>query len=157
MAIRVPSLSRQTIARTLDKLSPLLLVPLMSNFSHAVSSSVLSSRALASALQAAGIQRLHNLQSATPRVRAVLDKLASRLPNVRLNVEEIAIVRAVIEFYIGLVLQLLMANDRPRRTRRTPPPSFRRRDVLTHLLFLPVRHAHRTRIGVFLPPSLIAR
>jgi hypothetical protein len=154
MAIRVPSLPRPDIVRALGGLNPVTLVPLVGSLSRAVNTGVASSRELAAALQAAGAQRLSELQSAAPRVRATLYKLTSRLPSVHLNVEEIAIVRAVIQFYLGLILQLLMAHDQPRPSAR--PPSSRRRDVWPHLLFVPMSRSHRTRIGVLLPPSLIA-
>jgi hypothetical protein len=154
MALRVPSLPRSDIARALGGLNPAMLVPLVGSLSRAVNTGVASSRALAAALQAAGVQRLSDLQSAAPRVRSTLDKLTFRLPSVHLNVEEIAIIRAVIEFYLGLILQLLMAHDRTQSNTR--PPLGRRRDVLPHLLFVPMSRSHRTRIGVLLPPSLIA-
>lgn len=136
----------------LSGLNPVTLVPLASGLSRAVGSGVVRSRALAAALQAASAQRLGALQSAAPRVRATLDRLAARLPSVRLNLEEIAIVRAVIAFYLSLILQLQAADDRPRRGARS---SGRRLYVLSHLLFFPIRHS-RTRIGVLLPPSLMA-
>jgi len=152
MAVRLASLSHHTIAQTLDRLSPVLLVPLMSSFSQVVSSGVTTSRAFAATLQAAGAQRLCELQAATPRVRVALDKLTSRLPRVNLNVEEIAIVRAVIALYIGLVLQWLTDDHRQCRSRHAARPSTRRRDRVPHFLFIPVRRSHRTRIGVLLPP-----
>jgi hypothetical protein len=155
MDVRLSSISRKTIAQTLDGLSPVLLVPLMSNFSQAISSGMSSSRAFAAALQAASAQRLCELQAAAPRVRSALDKLTSRLPRVRLNVEEIAIIRAVIGFYIGMVLQWLTDEHRRHRPGRAAHPFTRRRDLVPHFLFISVRRAHRTRIGVFLPSRLI--
>ena len=155
MDVRLPLVSRRTIAQTPDGLSPVLLVPLMSNFSQAISSGMSSSRAFATALQTASAQRLCELQAAAPRICVALDKLTSCLPRVHLNVEEIAIVRAVIAFYVGLVLQWLTDDHRQCHSRRAARPSTRRRDVLPHFLFIPVRRAHRTRIGVFLPASLI--
>ena len=154
MDIRLPSISRKTISQTLDDLNPVLLVPLMSNFSRAVNDSVSSSRAVAAALQAASAARLQGLLVAAPRVRAALDKLTVRLPHVRLNVEEVAIIRAVIGYYIALILQLLNRDRCQHRRRRNTRPCVRRRDVLPHYLFILVCRAHHTRIGVLLPPIL---
>jgi hypothetical protein len=147
MDIRVPSFPRQT--QVLGGLNPVMLIPLMGDLSRTVNSGVVRSRALAAALQAAGAQRLNDLQSAAPRVRATLDKLAARLPSVHLSVEEITVIRAVIELYLGLILQWLAAYDRPHTNGHLPS----RRVDLPHLFFLPTNHAHRTRIGVLLPPS----
>jgi hypothetical protein len=149
MDIRVPAFPRQTVAQVLDTLNPVVLIPLMGNLSRTVNSGVVRSRALAAALQAAGAQRLSDLQSAAPRMRATLDKLAARLPSVHLSVEEITLIRAVVELYLGLVLQWLEAIDRPRPNSR----ELSRRIDWPHLFFLPVHRAHRTRIGVLLPPS----
>jgi|GEM_PF-6145461 len=134
----------------LDGLNPLLVIPLMDNLSRAVGSSVTRSRELAAALQAVGAQRLGGLRIAAPRVRATLGKLTSRLPSVRLSLEETAIVRAIIALCLRLIAQLLAADD---RTRRNAYPSSRQRHVLPHPLFVPVSRSHRTRIGVLLPPS----
>ncbi len=65
----------------MKRLPPALLVPLLSHFSQAVNSSVASSRSLALAMQVASLQRLRDLRSAAPRVRATLDKVNVRLPN----------------------------------------------------------------------------
>ncbi len=157
MAIRVPSVSRKTIAQTLGGLSPMLLISLTSSLAQALSSSVSSSRALAAALQAAGLQRLRGLGAAAPRVRAALDKLTSRLPHVRLNLEEIAVLCAVLEYYIGLILELLNEKDRQRRPRRLAHSSVRRGQNSPHDLFILLRRTHRTRIGVLLPPIPSAR
>lgn len=152
MAIRVPSVSRRTIAQTLGGLSPMLLVSLTSSLAQALSSGVSSSRALAAALQAAGLQRLRGLEAAAPRVRTALDKLASRLPHVHLDIEEVAALCAVLEYYIGLILEWLNEKDRQRHPRRLAQPSIRRGPRLPHHSFIPLRRAHRTRIGVLLPP-----
>ena len=154
MDVRLPSISRKTISQTLDGLYPVLLVPLMSNFSRAVNDSVSSSRALAAALQAASAARLQDLQVAAPRVRAALDKLTVCLPHVRLNVEEVAIIRAIIGYYIALILQFLNRDHSQRRLHRVSRSLVRRRDVGPHYLFIPVCRAHRTQIGVLLPPIL---
>jgi len=145
MDIRVPSFPRQTV-KVLGGLNPVMLVPLMGDLSRTVNSGVVRSRALA-----AGAQRLNDLQSAAPHVRATLDKLAARLPSVHLGVEEITILRAVIELYLGLFLQWLEASDRPHPNGHLPS----RRVDLPHLFFFPAHRAHRTRIRVLLPPSVI--
>jgi hypothetical protein len=148
MDIRVSSFPRQTV-KVLGGLNPVMLIPLMGDLSRTVNSGVVRSRALAAALQAAGAQRLNDIQSAAPRVRATLDKLAARLPSVHLSVEEITLIRAVIELYLGLILQWLEASDRPHPHGHL----LSRRVDLPHLFFLPANRAHRTRIGVLLPPS----
>ena len=153
MAIRVPLLPRPNIAQALSGLNPVVLIPLVGSLSRAVNTGVSSSRALAATLQAAGAQRLGSLHIQAPNVRATLDKLTLRLPSVHLDVEEIAVARAILQFYLGLILQLLTACDRPRPGAR---PSIRRRDILPHWLFVPVSRSHRTRIGVLLPPNLAA-
>lgn len=136
----------------LDGLNPVLLIPLMHDVSRAVGSSVARSRELAAALQTVGAQRLGGLRLAAPRVRATLNKLSSRLPNVRLSLEEAAIVRAFIALCLRLMAQLLAADDGSRR-RRLPG---RQRYLLPHPLFVPVSRSHRTRIGVLLPPNVSA-
>jgi hypothetical protein len=151
MALRVSSLSRQAVVQMLGRLNPLVLIALTTSLSRAVGSGMMHSRALAAALQVAGARRLSGLQSAAPRVRATLDKLTSRLPSVRLSLEEIAIVRAIIELYLSLIVRLSADDHRPRHGAR--PPS-RRQCPWPHLLFIPVSRSHRTRIGVLLPLSL---
>jgi hypothetical protein len=121
----------------------------MGGLSRTVNSGVVRSRALAAALQAAGAQRLNDLQSAAPHGRATLDKLAARLPSTHLSVEEITVIRAVIELYLGLILQRLEASDRPHPRGHL----LIRRVDLPHLFFLPANRAHRTHIGVLLLPS----
>lgn len=148
MDIRVPSFPRQTI-KVLGGLNPVMLISLVGDLSRTVNSGVVRSRALAAALQAAGAQRLNDLQSAAPHVRATLYKLTARLPSVHLSVEEITVIRAVIELYLGLILQWLAARDRPHPRGHL----LSRRVDLPHLFFLPANRAHRTRIGVLLPPS----
>ncbi len=154
MDIRLPSVSRETITQTLDGLNPVLLVPLMSYFSRAINDGVSSSRALAAALQAASAARLQDLQVAAPRVRTAFNKLTVRLPHVRLDVEEVAIIRAIIGYYIALILQFLNRDHSQRRLRRFSRSLVRRRAVGPHYLFIPACRAHRTRIGVLLPPIL---
>ncbi len=150
-AVRIP-FSRRKLACTLGGLSPVMLLSLASGVSHTLSTSVSGSRAWAAALQAAGAQRLSGIQSAgAARARATLDKLMARLPNLHLSLEETAIVRAVVEFYLGLIVQWMAANRQPRPTRR---PSSRRRDVQPYRRFIPVIRAHRTRIGVLLPSAV---
>jgi len=155
MNVRIPSLPRPNIAQALSGLNPVALIALANSLSHAVNTGVSGTCALAAALQAAGAQRLGSLHVRAPNVRAALDKLASHLPNVRLNVEEIAIVCAVIQFYLGLILQLLAAEKRSRHNLYLPGRL--QRPVTPHFWFIHTPRSHRTCIGVLLPSTLLIR
>jgi hypothetical protein len=104
------SLPYQAAAQALSSVDPAVVLRLLVGLSGTVNAGVSRSHSMARALIVCGSQRLRGLRINAPRLRlpAVdLSRVLAAAPNLHRSAEETAFVLAVLELYIGLLLQML--------------------------------------------------
>jgi hypothetical protein len=136
------ALRRNVTPQALADLETAPLLPLLLGLSQVVSSGVSRSRRVADGLVLRGTRRLQELQTAAPRLLTSLEQLFPDNVSARLRytAEEVALIRALIEFFLGWVLHLL---DQVAGSQTTGSSSRPRWIILLHSLALlcsPRRH-----------------
>lgn len=104
------SLPYKAAAQALSSIDPAVVLRLLVGLSGTVNAGVVRSHSMACALILSGSQRLRGLRISAPRLRlpAVdLSRVLAAAPNFHRSAEETAFILAVLEMYIGLLLQML--------------------------------------------------
>lgn len=109
LPLSVRSIPHQISPPVLARLESTPLVPLLVGLSQFVSTGVARSRRVADGMALRGSRRLQAVQAAAPRLRESIEHLlADGAPSrLRQTAEEMALIRALIEFCLGWVLYLL--------------------------------------------------
>lgn len=128
LPIFVRALRRKARPPALPNLDIASMLPLLIDLSQAVTSSVSRSRRVADGMVLHGARRLQALQAAAPRLVSSLEQFVSDNVSAHLSytAEEIALVRALIEFFLGWVLSVLSRVAAARAT----GPAFRSRRIV---------------------------
>ena len=109
---------RPAFRQALAGLQPLLLLPVLTNLSSIVGSHVSHTQALARTLLLGGQQRLHDLLAAAPRLRLPekWESVAACFDDENRAPPEEAAVQALLELFLGLILQVMAAYAQANRT-----------------------------------------